>query len=1225
MSGEGQFIKNLGYYLNSQLQWTRQGQHLQSAVGAAALDMRMAATAPACHLSTVAMLTQHDVTSRMEYSFMAMGTTPELLRNVRTTQVEPLRQRAGLCRSATPRALLCGALPLGGTGLIDPIALNAGVKASTLLTTLNSPGGHAMRALYHTYASAHPADRPGATRRKGKQPEWQAYACPTITEGLAAITSPPGSEPAWRVVAQRPSGAITLGELMSQYLPPALSCKQRNTLKQLLALRLDQSVEIAQEGGLSHLSPLDLALLNDRPPLALSNLLSAQPETLQRVSHARTQPARQAAPGRRQALPTAPELKLTPAAARHLNALTAALKRETLQAIVHGLTALATSPHAPAHTAHLTALHAARHDPVLGPSTAESSNITDVGVDGSFAPATGLAAAGVAYLVRHADCSKEIHITNCTYEGTQSPGDAEITAIALCLRLAALHDSPAFKVGWDCLAPLRHVLHTVPATYSQPTPAQAAAELAGRSPPSATPQHHPGLSHDAQMARITALLACRQAAGHTTTLIHQKAHTSDDSLRALWPTELCTAATPGVHIIRGATLDALFAATAQQHDQDVQGEWTAAHTHLLLNACADWAAKQVTLAGKPACHHLGHSTWPPAAYAVATLGGAYINSGPNALRRQVIERTERGTQADYINSNARKQAKYSLRTESHWQSLWAAESTSALRMPCLYPERAATLYLRCMTGTMAYNGDRAADCPALLTVRTHKDGPTMSTTCPLCMQAGLSQPGQDTTHHIFNTCPATAAKRTSLRASLAAALAQASHDRIPTADATAIAEEALSRQDYFAGQISIRTQQLLEASRAHTPWLDTKGRPLAYVSGTLHRHILSWAASVHAERAALVSSTGRNHTPPGPYARTHDANAFQKALWNLKKKHPAPTGPAQPTTTHQHCNTVTVHSIAADTAPPTSQQAQQTARITAWPPSLAIPVQLTSPAQGRPTQRSWEPIQAHQTLPPTTDLTVNLADICAAWGLAEGTTPGDGDCAFHSARGLAPTALGRRALTAANRAAQALRTKVVQHAKEQSTAYRTAAGTITWQEADWAQHLSAARYNPTTGRLSSSSTYLPPELLPSLAATIRKDIVVLTRNSATGRIQPKPVLYPSTPPPNRRGRPIVCSLTDLETITLRFRATDPAHPTPSRPRVVIFDGNYDTARSTWFGHYTALVLPHTQLRAINHPPLEPIHPSRAPPAAAPPLEPILSPYADTNFAASTSTPGYVGF
>jgi hypothetical protein len=71
VSAEGQWVKNLGYYLNTSLDWTRQWQHIQAKLGAAALIMRQAATGRPCHLAITALLTHHDVGSCLPYSLIA--------------------------------------------------------------------------------------------------------------------------------------------------------------------------------------------------------------------------------------------------------------------------------------------------------------------------------------------------------------------------------------------------------------------------------------------------------------------------------------------------------------------------------------------------------------------------------------------------------------------------------------------------------------------------------------------------------------------------------------------------------------------------------------------------------------------------------------------------------------------------------------------------------------------------------------------------------------------------------------------------------------------------------------------------------------------------------------------------------------------------------------------------------------------------------------------------
>jgi hypothetical protein len=164
--------------------------------------MRKAATGRPCHLAITALLTQHAVGSCLPYSLMAAGTKRGDLEGARSALIELVRQRAGLPKTATAYAMLCGDLSDKCTGITDPLALNAGVKCSALLDMLNGSRGHATRALLHTYSSVHPKDRPTARSRPGAQPALQKHACPTVTEGLGAIAGPPGtgSSAVWQLV-----------------------------------------------------------------------------------------------------------------------------------------------------------------------------------------------------------------------------------------------------------------------------------------------------------------------------------------------------------------------------------------------------------------------------------------------------------------------------------------------------------------------------------------------------------------------------------------------------------------------------------------------------------------------------------------------------------------------------------------------------------------------------------------------------------------------------------------------------------------------------------------------------------------------------------------------------------------------------------------------------------------------------------------------------------------
>jgi hypothetical protein len=128
-------------------------------------------------------------------------------------------------------------------GITEPLAPNAGVKCSSLLSMRNGSQGHAIRALLHTYRSVHPNDRPAARGRSGAQPALQKHACPTVTEGLGAIAElpSPGSSAVWQLVTCRPPGALTVGELISDHLPASMPAAHRRSVGALMMLRLDNA------------------------------------------------------------------------------------------------------------------------------------------------------------------------------------------------------------------------------------------------------------------------------------------------------------------------------------------------------------------------------------------------------------------------------------------------------------------------------------------------------------------------------------------------------------------------------------------------------------------------------------------------------------------------------------------------------------------------------------------------------------------------------------------------------------------------------------------------------------------------------------------------------------------------------------------------------------------------------------------------------------------------
>jgi ribonuclease HI len=290
------------------------------------------------------------------------------------------------------------------------------------------------------------------------------------------------------------------------------------------------------------------------------------------------------------------------------------------------------SPLKHAHTSHLAEAHISAHDhPLPGPSFSRSTTITHVGIDGSYKedgpPGAAKAAAGVAYLVRMQDGRQAIHITNSTFTGKQSSEEAEMASAVLGLRLAPLLGQQHLNIGWDCLNPLRHLWHK----HSPSIPSANGPHKASAAPqPNATLAGHP------QMRRILELLAAAGRQHHSREFHHQAAHKAD--------AVLCDFIKPNKHTpshtyvlpdrlcrdLLNKARDVLLQQTPPTPNTEAEA------ISLALNACADWAAKQVTVHSQPALHHLGPSKWPPSKYCVANLSGEYENSSPAAVRNRVI-------------------------------------------------------------------------------------------------------------------------------------------------------------------------------------------------------------------------------------------------------------------------------------------------------------------------------------------------------------------------------------------------------------------------------------------------------------------------------------------------------------------------------------------------------------------------------------------------------------
>jgi hypothetical protein len=89
---------------------------------------------------------------------------------------------------------------------------------------------------------------------------------------------------------------------------------------------------------------------------------------------------------------------------------------------------------------------------------------------------------------------------------------------------------------------------------------------------------------------------------------------------------------------------------------------------------------------------------------------------------------------------------------------------------------------------------------------------------------------------------------------------------MPTEDAVQVAADAITAEDFYAGQVSSRVKELLDDSCRRKPWKNEKGELISYPVGTIHRATLTWAAKLHARRRSLIygGPLGVNLQPDGP-------------------------------------------------------------------------------------------------------------------------------------------------------------------------------------------------------------------------------------------------------------------------------------------------------------------------------------------------------------------------
>jgi hypothetical protein len=165
---------------------------------------------------------------------------------------------------------------------------------------------------------------------------------------------------------------------------------------------------------------------------------------------------------------------------------------------------------------------------------------------------------------------------------------------------------------------------------------------------------------------------------------------------------------------------------------------------VMLNALADWGAKQVTIHRKTDGQHLQKPALTPGKYMVTTPDGDIQRADESHLRKGVAARIRRQLLEKIM---AKKPGKYAIKGNT--APLWENESEHMLARST-WPEHLPNFMLQCISGSVRYNADIADEYPEITLYTAILGGkPTkMSMKCPLCVAAGKRRPGEDSRQHL---------------------------------------------------------------------------------------------------------------------------------------------------------------------------------------------------------------------------------------------------------------------------------------------------------------------------------------------------------------------------------------------------------------------------------------------------------------------------------------------
>jgi hypothetical protein len=318
----------------------------------------------------------------------------------------------------------------------------------------------------------------------------------------------------------------------------------------------------------------------------------------------------------------------------------------------------------------------------------------------------------------------------------------EISGLSLALQWLA--DKRDLQIGWDHLNGVKQAHYQIPGTTCRGRPEAMTAEC--------LPVYH----HNPHMATALALLEKAGLDNRRRTIKHTSAHGLDQELeeqdiqiKPTWQEKTRT------YVVNHSTLkeirrvmDGMEARNGHQPDNLV-----------MLNALADWGAKQVTIHGKKDGPHLLRPALTPGNYMVTTPDGDIQLADEAFLRKGVAKRIRRQLLESCM---ARKPGKYDIKGNT--KGLWERETDHMLSRPT-WPESLPRLLVQFVSGSIRYNGEIATEYPEILRYSASLGGkPTrLSTKCPLYVEAQARNPGEDTKDHLFREFPETKKERVALK------------------------------------------------------------------------------------------------------------------------------------------------------------------------------------------------------------------------------------------------------------------------------------------------------------------------------------------------------------------------------------------------------------------------------------------------------------------------------